>query len=700
MRKCVIASLLLFCLFSKTCYAQIAIKSSELKITEDESKKITELISKFTVIEFDLNNLNSYLKDNPIDAKVKFIISDNLTWDLTISENEIRSPDYKTVYKTRKSETVDGITSPCNTYAGFNGNNANQFLRLFINEEQINGIVSNGKGGFVAIKRISEILRTDKSDNRYIVYDLDDMKPIAGICGVQGDLISETVKSAQSQTRISSTEALSDCKFLEIATEADSTFLAWYGTVGASNDVILSALNLTDGLYYSTFGIRILVTYQRVLGIEYPYSYNTESVVLNQFKNYWNSYMTSIHRDAAFLFTKFDFISLTNAMGAAYTSSLGDVTKAYGVSGYGFGTDLSFIVAHELGHILGAPHPGSSVGSSTINTSSPDYIACCSTSASLMCPNNPAVFSFCSYSQASINSNLSSNGSSLTSTVDNFSILGRPVICTTRTYRPNVLGTPTVWSSSNPSLVSIDASTGVATRIGSGSGYVTITGIMTVCGTSYTRTKSIYFGVPSAITYLSNPLGPADNQICRNNDATGIQVTNPNQTTQDITSYTWTTTNWDSYHLTTAYGYGGSPIPSSLALYNIPTSGASSSTVTVVPNNNCGAGPSYSRGFLAVVCSGGSTLIAYPNPASDIITLEFDTENISTMPNQVLLYSDTSTKPIWSQNLKDGSSKSAFEDVNKIYINVRDFVPGTYYLHVVSSHNQKEITDVKRILIE
>lgn len=71
--------------------------------------------------------------------------------------------------------------------------------------------------------------------------------------------------------------------------------------------------------------------------------------ILNTFRNYWNSNEGSTTRDAAHLISGFQ--QTGSSKGIAYTGATCITSYAYGWS-----ESLKFIIAHELGHNLGASH--------------------------------------------------------------------------------------------------------------------------------------------------------------------------------------------------------------------------------------------------------------------------------------------------------------------------------------------------------
>lgn len=133
-----------------------------------------------------------------------------------------------------------------------------------------------------------------------------------------------------------------------------------------------------------------------------------------------------------------------------------------------------------------------------------------------------------------------------------------------------------------------------------------------------------------------------------------------------------------------------------------PSGGSASVTVTgfyrVVgtASNECG---SNSATFYLYAC-GNSPYRVYPNPASDLVQVEFDyPEYAEALPDQIDLLSEQSTKPVRSVNVQDVYKKKAFKSGRKIEFDVRDLPRGTYYLRVKNSRvKDKELESVRIVL--
>lgn len=86
-----------------------------------------------------------------------------------------------------------------------------------------------------------------------------------------------------------------------------------------------------------------------------PYTSSDDSTLLHQFKDYWNAHRSDVGRDLAHLFTGRDLDGAT--IGIAFVATACERNFAYALS-----QDHSLmvkIVAHEIGHNLGAGHDSS-----------------------------------------------------------------------------------------------------------------------------------------------------------------------------------------------------------------------------------------------------------------------------------------------------------------------------------------------------
>lgn len=117
--------------------------------------------------------------------------------------------------------------------------------------------------------------------------------------------------------------------------------------------------------------------------------------------------------------------------------------------------------------------------------------------------------------------------------------------------------------------------------------------------------------------------------------------------------------------------------------------------VKLTGTNACG---NYAEDFVFLLQSGNFK--AYPNPAKDKITLEFDNPAVFTrLVNKVELYPEKSAKPVHSVVIREVFNGMGFRDGNKLDLDVSGLPRGTYYLHVIRTDKSKEIVEKLKFIL-
>jgi hypothetical protein len=199
--------------------------------------------------------------------------------------------------------------------------------------------------------------------------------------------------------------------YLKVATDADYEFYQNRGNdVTATYSYVFSTLNLIEGVYESTFDLRIIVTFQNVWTTSNdPYSSTDANTLLNQLRTEWNANRTGVSRNIAHLFT-----GKTLDGGTWGIAWMGQISSSYSYSLSMDRADMFETTAHEIGHNLDANHPTAS------------SCLCGTATASVMCQgqkdNN---LWFCQQSIGEISPFLVSHSSYLTGDIpDNLTLSG------------------------------------------------------------------------------------------------------------------------------------------------------------------------------------------------------------------------------------------------------------------------------------
>ncbi|MBS1949603.1 MAG: T9SS type A sorting domain-containing protein [Bacteroidetes bacterium] len=261
----------------------------------------------------------------------------------------------------------------------------------------------------------------------------------------------------------------------------------------------------------------------------------------------------------------------------------------------------------------------------------------------------------------------------------NVGISGPSLVCTTGQYSPTNLpaGIGLTFSSSNPSGLSINSSTGAATRVNNFNGQVTVTATVSGggCVTSVSKMVSVgnYFPTGSS-SYNSNcsgniftVLNTSLSAACSANTPINFSyhITDPNYSNFVFTPVsvpagaTWSFSG-GSLHVTVT-------TPSS--------QGSRSATIALNATGPCGP---YSVNFTSTAVNYSSPFFSIsPNPSAETVTVTMD-ENSADELSQNLMYAIKITD-------QAGTVGRSFEykaGVNSVKISLQDFNPGLYLLSV------------------
>lgn len=128
----------------------------------------------------------------------------------------------------------------------------------------------------------------------------------------------------------------------------------------------------------------------------------------------------------------------------------------------------------------------------------------------------------------------------------------------------------------------------------------------------------------------------------------------------------------------------------------ITTSGGA--TVCVTGTNSCGTGNPY---CFYIPPAGGMLKMVYPNPATNLLSLEFHhSESSDNIPFEVILYSERSLEAIKRLTPEEIDSLGSFKANQKIEMDVGNLPRGTYYIHIVSDGKSKLPVEKRRVILE
>jgi hypothetical protein len=323
------------------------------------------------------------------------------SFDLELTPNDLRAANY------RAEEVVAGggvrsvSMGNVHTYRGSVRGLEGAEARFTIDDEKIEGVIIT-RGDLYYVEPLRNYT-TASGNSDYVVYKGSDViEDALGTCGttLDGKVNAEFARLSSSYTPQAG-GAVGN-RQVDLATEADYEYVAYFGTSAAADTEILSIMNQVDGLFRTEFNVTFKITYQHTWATSAdPYNSTSSDVILNEFTNYWNANMGQ-PRDLAHMWTDKPMDG-GSTVGIAWLGTVcRDAAHAYGLSlRYVNGLKYS-IAGHEIGHNFGATHP---------DQQSPPVSEC---SGTLMNSIVGSTFDFCGFSQSQMNSYLSGNAGCLT----------------------------------------------------------------------------------------------------------------------------------------------------------------------------------------------------------------------------------------------------------------------------------------------
>lgn len=232
----------------------------------------------------------------------------------------------------------------------------------------IMGITPDGVNGMIESADGLHIIATGLDDDpRTVIYHVGDMPPgridlLPLICGT--DALPQPADGPRPSTDRGGSAA--PPRMLRLAVDCDHEFYQRFASnVDSASAYAATLIGAVSQIYRSDFNAGVRISFLRVWTTsDDPWTESNAQNQLAQFRAYWQANDAGIQRNAAHLLT---VRQLQGAGGVAYLSALCS-NSAYGLSGYlnGFfplplqnnraqNWDV-VVVAHELGHNIGAPH--------------------------------------------------------------------------------------------------------------------------------------------------------------------------------------------------------------------------------------------------------------------------------------------------------------------------------------------------------
>lgn len=268
-------------------------------------------------------------------------------------------------------------------------------------------------------------------------------------------------------------------------------------------------------------------------------------------------------------------------------------------------------------------------------------------------------------------------------------INGADIVCWNANYTLDATpsGATVTWASSNPSLLYIDSSTGSATKMGA-LGEVTITATVSKgCGSVQLR-KTVWVGKPDmAMEFNTVTAAPSSTVYVGADSYNSLEII----TNSPVGSTTFNTTDYAGSGSISITINNSSTSNPEIYVHNGSSYGYR--TIQVSASNTCGS--TYEELNLEMF---SLFKTAYPNPAKDYLTIEFNNINDkNTLPDAIELINEKSTKRELALSIDDIQKDSKNLNGNKYKLDISKFERGVWYLQAKKKNHK---TEVIRLLFE
>jgi len=244
---------------------------------------------------------------------------------------------------------------------------AGSWVRLTETPAGLEGAIWDGRELYAVSTygRVADLLSTpmDADPRQTVIYRLSDTHDVLprDFCALEPDAPALRKQSAldQYQSLVTSLAALTPGTIdsqIEVALIADSAFAT--AESADPTAAMLARFNIVEGIFSEQLGLLVLATDLRVLPAnEDSFTSTNAATLLEQFGAWRASNATIRARALAHLMTGRKLDGTT--AGIAYLNSACSAEHGASLSSRSYGTTISaLIMAHELGHNLGAPHDG------------------------------------------------------------------------------------------------------------------------------------------------------------------------------------------------------------------------------------------------------------------------------------------------------------------------------------------------------
>ena len=333
--------------------------TSAISQTSELRDDLARSFTKFDVVR--INRASGNRLSIPANGRV---------YELVVEPHDLRPPHDTAAEDTNMVGVKTLERAPIATYKGKILGEESSEVRLTIDGSRIEGFFGSGSQRFF-IEPAAKYSTHAEADLSVVYQAQDSLVDSPLLC--ESDIPTK-IEHARELAGTDRAERIGTLRVLELATEADLSYVNTLGGAAAANNEILGILNMIEGTYNAELNVTIQVVYQHTWSTADPFNGADLAAIFAAFVNYWNANNGAIPRDTAHLF------SAKPAVLSRGTAYIGTVCRApanaYGISGFVSWVPGKFLVpAHEIGHNLGADHADAAQGcaNSIMNTQLSGY---------------------------------------------------------------------------------------------------------------------------------------------------------------------------------------------------------------------------------------------------------------------------------------------------------------------------------------
>ena len=416
----------------------------------DEAPYLKEQFKKFEVFALDIDGISDYVARSGESYDLNIQIKNSFSWNMSLSENEVKGPDFKVLVGNRDGVVEESFNKPI-TFSGYLKDGGS--TRMTINDGFLYGLIEkDGKTYFIEpLKHFNN----QSPNSFFVVYEFNDVIKIEGkTCGATDfiDKKNEIDPHVHDHDHDHGLEGKSmACYDVDIRLAADWSMNTKYGGVTGTVNFMMGVLNNVATNYDNEFNDDLILisnsNFVSNCSTCDPWTASTTAgTLLSSFRTWGqNNGFGTTDFEAATLWTDRNLAGST--IGIAYVGAVCTAFKYNVCEDFTSNSaNLRVLQAHELGHNFNASHDAGG-------------------SPFIMAPSVNTSVTWSTTSQNSINSYVSSaaNGGCFnpcgsgpgpggSAPVANFSSPHSNPICpgTSVNYTDLSTNTPTSWSWSFP----------------------------------------------------------------------------------------------------------------------------------------------------------------------------------------------------------------------------------------------------------